>query len=308
LAAKASLAARFPGGLMRALIAAFLLLTSATIPGCARPAAESEPAIWRIADADSEIWLFGTAHMLRPELKWQGPRLRAAFAAADELVTETDSSQQAAAQAQALAARLGALPAGETLSGQLSPEQRARLERVLGTLRMEPAALETMRPWLAALRVSYAYALSRGMRPEAGVESVLSAEARERGMQLSFFETPEQQVRILANLSPEAQLHFLDHTLQEIESDADAVDATDVLWARGETGALARVFDAQWSAVSPEVHEAVILRRNLAWADDIERRLKGEGRVFIAVGAAHLVGEGNVIALLRGRGVTVEGP
>lgn len=293
---------------MRILAAAFLLLMSVAIAGCAPPAARGEPALWRIVDQDSEIWLFGTAHMLRPELRWRGPRFEAAFAAAEELVTETDTGPAASEEIQALSLTLGALPADETLSQRLAPEDRARLVRVASELRLDSAGLERMRPWLAALRLSYAYALTRGMRPEAGVESVLSAEARARGLRLSFLETPEHQVRILADLPPHQEARFLADTLREVESDGDAMGAMDALWARGDAAALAQLFDSQWSAMSPELHEAIILRRNRAWADEIEHRLQGEGRVFIAVGAAHLLGEGNVIALLRARGVAVEGP
>jgi uncharacterized protein YbaP (TraB family) len=292
---------------MRALLAALLLLASPVLAACARPA-ETEPALWRIADADSEIWLFGTAHMLPPGLRWRGPRVNAAFAAADELVTETDTSAEANAELQALSQQLGAAGEDAPLSGQLAPEDRARLSAVAESLRMDARGLERMRPWLAALQLSYAYALSRGMRPEAGVETVLSAEARRRCMRLSFFETPEQQMRFLADLPAAEQTRFLADTLREIESDSAMLEDVDVLWARGDTQALARLFDAQWQAGSPAVHEAIILQRNRAWADEIARRLDGEGRVFIAVGAAHLVGEGNVIALLRDRGIAVEGP
>ena len=76
---------------MRALIAA--LLMAAALGACARqPPPAGEPALWRIADADSEIWLFGTSHMLPPEARWRGPVVDAAFAAAEEFVTETDMS------------------------------------------------------------------------------------------------------------------------------------------------------------------------------------------------------------------------
>lgn len=292
---------------MRALFAFVLLLAAPALNSCARPL-QGEPALWRIADSDSEIWLFGTAHMLRPELRWRGSRVNAAFAAAEELVTETDAGPEGAAQAQVLSQSLGLMPAGETLSSRLSPNEQARLARAADDLRLDPATLEPMRPWLAALRLSYAYALSRGMRPEAGVENVLYDEARQRGMRLSFFETPEQQVRILADLPPAEETRFLIDTLSEIEADGDALAAMDALWARGDTAALAALFDAQWHAGSPAVHEALILKRNRAWADDIARRLEGDGRVFIAVGAAHLVGQGNVVDLLRERGIEVEGP
>lgn len=295
---------------MRVLILTSLAAAAALLAACARApeAPTTEPAIWRIADADSEIWLFGTAHMLRPEQRWRGARVSAAFAAADELVTETDASPAGVEAAQALSLQYGMQAPGEALSDVLPPETHAQLLKVAGDVGVNPNELEVMRPWLAALRLSFAYALSRGLRPEAGVENVLAAEARERGMRMSFFETPEQQVRFLADLPEPDQTRFLADTLREIESDAEALDNMDALWARGDTEALAALFDAQWQAGSPALHEVIILQRNRAWADEIARRLDGQGRVFIAVGAAHLVGEGNVVSLLRARGVTVEGP
>lgn len=297
---------------MRKLIAALFLALAPALAACAPAApakAEGEPALWRIADADSEIWLFGTAHMLAPELKWRGPRFEAAFAAADELVTETDASPAGAAEAYALSEAMGRLAPGETLSARLAPEDQALLARVTAALRLDSAALETMRPWLAALRLSYADAIARGLRAEAGVETVLAADARARGMTMSFLETPQQQVRFLADLPETEQIRFLRDTMNAIESGETRIDDLDDLWARGDVQTLAALFDAQWKAGSPALYETIILARNRAWADAIQARLaEGEGRVFIAVGAAHLVGEGNVIDLLRARGIAVEGP
>jgi uncharacterized protein YbaP (TraB family) len=71
---------------------------------------------------------------------------------------------------------------------------------------------------------------------------------------------------------------------------------------------LGALLDAQWRQAGPAIHEAVIVDRNRAWADAIAERLDGSGRIFVAVGAAHLVGEENVVELLRERGIEVEGP
>ncbi|MEO1253007.1 MAG: TraB/GumN family protein [Pseudomonadota bacterium] len=47
----------------------------------------------------------------------------------------------------------------------------------------------------------------------------------------------------------------------------------------------------------------VIADRNRAWADELERALNEEtGVIFVAVGAAHLVGDDAVQALLERRG------
>ena len=58
------------------LVSAVLLLALA---GCA----QRGPALWRLKDADSEITLFGTVHLLPPDLKWRTPAIDTAFAAAD---------------------------------------------------------------------------------------------------------------------------------------------------------------------------------------------------------------------------------
>lgn len=275
------------------------------LAACAQP---SEPALWRIADEDSVIWLYGTVHVLPPEARWRGERFEAAFASADELVTETDASAAATQAFQALARRYGMLPEGERLTLTLAPEDRARLARVVHALDLDPGAVDRLRPWLAALQLSLAHARRRGHSVEGGVETVLLAEARAQGKRISFLETPEQQVRVLADLSEDAQIRFLSVTLSQIEEDETTLDALDRVWIAGDAEALGRLLDAQWAQAGDELHRAVILRRNEAWADVIVQRLEGSTDVFVAVGAAHLVGDGNVVELLRARGVAVDGP
>lgn len=290
---------------MRALLTALFALAVAAAGSCSPRAPAGEPAIWRIADADSEIWLYGTVHLLPPDLQWRGPEFETAFGAAEELVTETDASDTSIAR---LSQELGALPAGETLAARLSGDNAQRLDRAARRLGVDPAALQRQRPWLAALQLSYAAAVRAGHRPEAGVEAVLTPQARARGMRVSYLETPEQQVRILASLTPADEMRFLLLTLDDVDEGAQALTLMDEAWARGDVEALEALLEPQWRNAGPAIHDAIILERNRAWADAIEARLAGSGRIFVAVGAAHLVGDGNVVDLLRERGITVEGP
>ncbi|MBC7767236.1 MAG: TraB/GumN family protein [Phycisphaerales bacterium] len=292
---------------MRSLLTA-LLAAALSLSACSPPAQQGEPAIWRIADADSEVWLYGTVHLLPPDLRWRGPRMEAAFAAAEELVTETDTSAASMQATAQLVQELGALPPGERLSDRLSAGEAERLAEQARALGLDPAALERQRPWLAALQLSYAAVTRAGHRAEAGVETVLIAEAHTRSMPQSFLETPEQQIRILADLTPADQVRFLSATLREIDAGDETLAAMDAAWARGDVGELERLLAPQWQAAGRGIHEAVILNRNRDWADQIAARLEGSGRVFIAVGAAHLVGEDSVVDLLRARGIAVEGP
>ena len=69
-----------------------LILAQAGVAGTpARPSASCDPhpALWKIADADTTIYLFGTTHALPKGFRWQSAPVRAAMMASDELVLET---------------------------------------------------------------------------------------------------------------------------------------------------------------------------------------------------------------------------
>lgn len=292
---------------MRPVIVALFAALFLAAPACApAPAPRGEPALWRISDSDSEIWLFGTVHVLPADLAWRSPRLDAALHSADELVVETDAED--AETANALTARYGLLPAGETLSARLDPATLERVRRVSAHLGVDPASLETLRPWLAALRLSYTFAAARGHRQAAGVETALLADARAQNKRITYLETPEQQIRTLADLSDADQLRFLAASLDEIETQSDALEHMDRAWASGDVETLDAQMRTQLNEAGPAAFDAIITRRNRAWTEAIARRLEGEGRIFYAVGAAHLVGDDGVVAQLRARGVAVEGP
>lgn len=289
--------------LMRAAVA---LAAALTLVSCA-PRNEG-PALWRIADADSEIWLFGTVHVLPRELAWRSTRVDRAFASAETIVFETDVDADGRAAFDALVRDQGRLPAGESLTARLTQADRERLARVAGRLHMNPAALDQLRPWLAALQVSLAFAQAAGGDPGAGVESVLKPEAEAARKTLRYLELPEDQIRALSTLSAEAEARFFSASLRQIEDEADTIDEIDQAWARGDVQTLGPMLHEQLNEAGPEVRAAIITDRNTRWTEQIAQMLDGEGRVFIAVGAAHLVGDDSVVAQLRARGIAVEGP
>lgn len=283
-----------------------LISAAALILSACGPAPLGRPPLWRIADADSEIWLFGSVHVLPDDVAWRSEAFEAAFAEADELVTEADVSDAAATAA--LASHYGALPSGERLSDKLPPRARIQLARVVSALGADAEAIEMMRPWLAGLRLSYLFARSRGQESDAGVEAALMPEARARGMALSYLETPEQQVRTLADLSDADQMNFLQSTLDEIERSDDVLERTQSAWADGDVARLERLLHTQLHAAGDGPYSALIPQRNRAWAAQIEHRLEGSGRTIYVVGVAHLLGDDSVVALLRADGIAVDGP
>jgi uncharacterized protein YbaP (TraB family) len=92
--------------------------------------------------------------------------------------------------------------------------------------------------------------------------------------------------------------------LDDLASGTDYVDRVAEAWMAGDIGALETMSVGRLKD-SPELLDAMFVKRNLAWCDQIAAIMKGAGTSFVAVGAGHLVGEQSVPALLAERGFTV---
>jgi uncharacterized protein YbaP (TraB family) len=265
------------------------------------------PAIWHLSDADSDIYLFGTFHLLPPSLDWQTDQLRADLASADALYLEADvQGEQAQAQVQALVVQLGLNPPGVTLSSMLDAETMALLASVAPSVGVTPQMLEPMRPWLAQIILSVAQMRALGLDPEAGAEKSLLAAIAGTGIEIGYFETPERQIRAIADLPDAVQVGGFAEGLREMERSPAMVDEMVRAWAAGDIETIDRIVVEDMRQETPEMYEALIVQRNREWLPQILTLLDGEGTVFIAVGAAHLSGESGVVELLRESGISVD--
>jgi uncharacterized protein YbaP (TraB family) len=265
--------------------------------------AAAEPAVWTLRDADSTIVLFGSVHLLPEGLDWRPPALDAALEAADDLWFETPTE---GGEGRMATRALGSLPVGESLSAKLSPEGQARLVRASDAVGLSPAAVDGLRPWLADVTLSVATLIRDGARAEAGVEAVLAGAAPAAGRR--YFETPWEQIAFLAEAPEADQLASLEETLRQLDEDPELYRRLVRAWLAGDQAALDAVGVAPLRSLSPVLYERLLAGRNRRWTEQILERLAGSGTTVIVVGAGHLTGPDGVPALLRARGVAVEGP
>ncbi|MET3723991.1 TraB/GumN family protein [Sphingomonas trueperi] len=281
---------------------AFLLAALFLLGSCGAAPREAKPALWAVRDGDTTVYLFGTVHLLRPELRWFGGPVRTAFDASDTLVLELVMPPEA--ETQALLDKLGRTPGDPTVAALPAPEH-ARLEGALRQAGLPPQALDRDEPWLAALTLSLLPLQKLGYDDANGVEQVLQAAAKKAGKQVTGLETAEQQFGYFDHLSAAAQGRLLGDTLTGLPETGANLDAAVAAWSKGDADTLARMLNADLAG-NPELRETLLLRRNRAWADWIRARMQTPGTVFVAVGAGHLAGDASVLALLSKAGLKVE--
>ncbi|AKH41545.1 hypothetical protein FHS61_002033 [Altererythrobacter atlanticus] len=253
------------------------------------------PALWHVTGpGGTEGWLFGTVHALPRGLDWRNPALDAALDQSSVLVVEiADLNDGDAASAAFMArARQPGLP---PLSERVPPKDRPALREFMDRADMDDAELAGMESWAAGLLLANG---ARRHEPSQGVDRALLADAASVVGLESFAEqydrfdrlTHDQQEKLLLGLANDV--------------DGDRSDDHIVAWLTGDLQTLEHETGIGILA-DPDLRQALLTNRNLAWMDRIESLLTEGRRPFIAVGAAHMLGRDGLPALLEARGFTV---
>jgi uncharacterized protein YbaP (TraB family) len=278
--------------------------------GAAGPAI-AEPALWKVEGPAETIYLFGTVHVLKPGLAWRSQKIDRALKASGSLWLEIADPDDAAGM-QPLVAKYGFDPA-HPLSSRLDPATRARLDAVLTGLGVSPARWEAMRPWMAGLALDVLPLGKAGYDADSGVERVIKQEAVGAAKPVEGFETAEEQIRLLADAPEADQIEVLKSSLDDAEKGVAEIDALVGAWAAGDEGAIEAHMNGDMRKDYPALYQRLIVERNHRFAARIaELACNGEtgdypaspkGVVFVAVGAAHLVGPDSVEAFLAKQGL-----
>lgn len=270
-------------------------------------AAWALPPVWVVRDRNSELVLFGSVHVLPPGLTWKPPALAKALKVADDLWFELPIDAETAALTGRLATQQGALAPDQSLFKLLSPEDSARLSRVATAYAVSPALLDRLQPWLAEIALAGGAYRKAGADAEGGVEQTIAAAAPPTA-HLHAFETPQEQIAMLAAGPMSEQLASLRETLKEMEDEPDAFGVLVRAWATGDMTALDHEALEPIRKASPALFKRLVTDRNARWAQALAVRLKGHGRTVVVVGVGHLIGPDSLPARLRALGYSVTGP
>ncbi len=281
--------------MFRKLLPVLCLLAMITAP----VAALAEPALWKVTNGASTVYLYGSVHLLRHAAVWDTPKVEQALKESGELWLEIADVDNPA-RMQLLLMQLG-LDSARPLRAKLDDTYRAKLEKALQSLGGSTTAFDRMRPWLAAVSLNVVPLQRAGYDPEAGVDKLLKAAADKRGEPVKAFETTEQQLRYFADMTEPQEVDLLRQTLDEFDDELADLDQLEMAW---EAGDVSRIAVLMRKDMSGDLYQLLIVRRNQNFARQIAERMKTPGVAFVAVGAAHLAGPDSVQAQLRTYGLS----
>jgi uncharacterized protein len=278
---------------------------------------QAAPAMWRVSGGASELYLFGTLHALQPGDAWRTPAYDAAYAKAGVVWFEADLGAADPATVGLIVSRYGVDPE-RGLSEKLAAADLAALQ---GETNM--ARVEHLRPWAAALMLSMQPVLAKGAQVEAGADLVVTRQAHAGGKRIKTFETLEDQARMFASLPEPAEVQYLADVIRERRPAAGRPSTEHLIppylpgrpasvpleraWLDGDLARLGPGLVGGLAHDNPTLYDALLKRRNLAWADKLTAEMaQAPGVELVNVGALHMVGPDGLPALLAARGLKVE--
>ena len=295
---------------MRLLLAAFVLgaaMAAAPAAVAEKAPAGPAPALWRIADADSELYLFAAAPFLPGGEAWRSRAVAAAIDRSETIVFEAPAADPGArAEAAKIFESAGRFGSGGALSAALGEAEAAGLAAAAAALGAEPARFDALKPWAAFVILSAELDRKRGADPAGGVEMGVLKEAIGRQRPVRFLDTVDGALRVLTEMPDADQRALLGHLLADrLRQDAQAATVFRS-WREGDADAVAALTQSPLKEAAPAAYERLISARADALEDRVAALLEKPEGAFVCLSAALVVGADGVAAGLAARGFTVE--
>ena len=270
-------------------------------------AANDRGFFWRVSSPTTAVYLLGSIHFADSSFYPLRELVEKNFQQADALVVELDITGIDPLQYSEYIRRHGYYPPGDSIKQHISKQSWQRLRALLQTFNIAPETVATKKPGLLIMDLTAAMLDRLGYQAGEGIDLHFILQARRQGKPVIGLESLQQQLALFINM-PAAET-LLQASLDEAEQAEAQLQQLEQAWKSGDEQALQQLMITQPEARYKDyrrINEALLYRRNDAMAAKIRAMLAGDKRVFVVVGAGHLVGERSIVRRLKQAGYNVE--
>jgi hypothetical protein len=257
--------------------------------------------LWSLASGRNTLYLLGSLHLLTRDSYPLDQVIQEAYEDSQSVVFEANMDALKDPLNQARIMALGFYPLDQTLRQNVSKRTYRTLEKRVKEAGLSMAVFDRLKPWACALTLTVLALQKLGFDQAHGIDAYFFHKAKRDGKKLVFLEEVKYQIDLLAGMGREEQELSLRQALDDlalVETMAsEMVDA----WERGDASKLHSIMSKSLRKY-PRIHDRLLVERNKNWVARLEDLGNQEGNVLVIVGAAHLVGPGNLLDLLRERG------
>lgn len=275
------------GKIQLTLLSFLVLFTNSTV---------AEPLHWQASKGGHTLLILGSIHLGTPDMYPLPERVVNFLKSSDGLVTEIDLN---ATGQQSITADKQALTREILDNTQLT--SLSKINRILG---YPDKAFFDLPAWQTALTLQVGQLTSLGYKTELGIDNYFTALAATNKIPVFGLESAGYQLGLFtddARISEWLLTNTVDYWQENQRISRCLADS----WKSGDAAHLASL--AEESKINDFISERFIYKRNRNWAEKLsDHQFLKDGRYLVVVGALHLVGEQNLIQLLKQKGYQIE--
>lgn len=294
-----------------ALAALLLPAAHADQPAAQAPAAKSgteRPLLWKVSDADNDVYLLGSFHLLKPDDYPLPAEVDRAFDDAESLMFEVDPAALTAPETVATMQKYMAYEDGKSLSKVLPKATLDKLGTLVSASGGSLQALEQSEPWAVSLGLVMGITQAMGFKPELGLDRTLMERAAKAGKPAVGLESVDDQIKAMDSVPYSEQAQGLDEFLDDPRKAIQQMQDMHAWWRAGDAANLDEQMRGEMARKTPQSYKLLDVDRNNAWLPQIEKRLTGSKSddTLVVVGSLHLLGSDGLVEKLRAKGYKVE--
>ncbi|MET0378933.1 MAG: TraB/GumN family protein [Spongiibacteraceae bacterium] len=269
-------------------------------------AANDKGIFYRAQRDNVEIYLLGSMHVASPDLYPLRAAMEVAFGAADTLVVEVDITRIDHAAVATWMTEHGFYPEGDSLRNHLRAETWQRLSKYLQKQDIDPASLERQKPGLLVMMLTMLQMNADGLQAALGIDQHFLNAANTVKKPVFELETVVDQLTLIAAMpNPDKTINLM---LDEIEDTAPYIDELSTAWKSGDAEKFEPLILTALTgddAESRAYFSRILEQRNRSMTQRLLAQCRATQKLFVVVGAAHLVGTEGIPALLKQAGFEI---
>jgi len=230
--------------------------------------------------------------------------INAAFSNSQIAVFETEIDKMENPATAMKFALAGRLPAGETLSDQLSPPVYSAFKEYAAKTGIPMLIFDSLKPGMAALTLVTLELKHLNLDPEYGLDKHFFDLATQTGKKTVPLETLDFQLSLLTEFSKEEGELLMKSTLKEIDKMENDLSTMLAAWQSGDGVKLEKLLN-EAKEDAPAIYKRLVTDRNQNWLPKLEQLAKGKENAIVIVGAGHLVGTNGIVELMKHKGFKV---
>jgi uncharacterized protein YbaP (TraB family) len=286
------------------LVIVFALITQVFFIG----SVAAKSSVWKVSKGNDYVYIAGTIHILPPSEYPLPKAFNQAYKETSSLVLETKLPDESdmALQVQMMQAMM--YKNGQNLKSVLSKRTYKQLQEYVTGLGADLTMFELFKPGALVSVLAMLEAQKAQLSGE-GVDMYFNKKAVADNKSVAYFETVEFQMNMLANMGRGHEDKFINSNLKQMANFKPMFIKLIDAWRRGDTPELTRLAIKPMQD-DPQTLKTLLTDRNRNWIPHIERMFtdtsNNSEKEFVLVGIAHLLGNNNVLTLLKNRGYRIQ--